>query len=59
LHVTEEAEHIIHVISITILGVFAAEILLLLTGLGAKFFQYSLYVLDAVIGGVALFLDLM
>lgn len=58
LHAWEEAEHIIHMASIAILCVFAAEIVLLCIGLGARFFQHPLYVLDAGIIGAALWLDL-
>ena len=54
----EEIEHGIHYASITILFMFAAEICLLVVGLGTKFFQHPLLVLDAVIIGAALALDL-
>jgi len=57
-HGWEEAERIIHIISIAILSLFALELLLLMIGLGATFFRSPFYMLDAAIIATSLFFDL-
>ncbi|KAJ1485213.1 hypothetical protein T484DRAFT_1794397 [Baffinella frigidus] len=57
-HAWEEAEHVIHILSIVILCTFALELLLLLIGLGATFFRSPFYMLDAAIIATSLAFDL-
>eukprot|EP00802_Teleaulax_amphioxeia_P014807 Tamp_14885.p1 GENE.Tamp_14885~~Tamp_14885.p1 ORF type:complete len:326 (-),score=56.04 Tamp_14885:594-1571(-) len=57
LHVWEEAEHVIHLISIVILCAFSVELCLLAIALGRRFFSSIFYVFDAIVIGSALYLD--
>src|SRR5690606_1784557 len=57
-HFIHSFEHTLKMISIGILWVFAIEVVLLLIAFDLAFFLHPLYIMDAVIVGVALFIEL-
>jgi len=56
--VAKEAQHVLHLISLTILFIFAVEVSLLVVAFGIQFFKHFWYVLDFIVIFLSIILDL-